>query len=122
MSGERGSVSVVLAAAVLVVLVLAMGTADLGRALVARARARTAADAAALGAIQELAVAGGEDPAAVAADYSARNGASLVSCVCAAGTFDVTVRVTVPVGDLMLVPGAPVATADARAVVDLPAG
>jgi secretion/DNA translocation related TadE-like protein len=121
-SGERGSVSVVLCAGILVVLVLVMGTADLGRALVARSRARTAADAAALAAAQELALSSGEDPSAFAADYARRNGATLVSCACAAGTFDVTVQVAVPVGDLMLVPGSPVIAADARAVVDLPSG
>jgi secretion/DNA translocation related TadE-like protein len=119
-SDERGSVSVMLCAGILVVLVLVMGTADLGRALVARSRARTAADAAALAAAQELALSTGEDPSALAADYAGRNGATLVSCACAAGTFDVTVEVAVPVGDLMLVPGSPAIAADARAVVDLP--
>jgi secretion/DNA translocation related TadE-like protein len=121
-SDERGSVSVVLCAGILVVLVVVMGTADLGRALVARSRARTAADAAALAAAQELALSTGQDPSAFAADYAGRNGATLVSCVCAAGTFDVTVEVAVSVGDLMLVPGSPVIAANARAVVDLPQG
>jgi secretion/DNA translocation related TadE-like protein len=121
-SDERGSVSVMLCAGILVVLVLVMGTTDLGRALVARSRARTAADAAALAAAQELALSSGEDPSEFAADYARRNGAKLVSCACAAGTFDVTVDVAVPVGDLMLVPGSPVIAADARAVVDLPSG
>jgi secretion/DNA translocation related TadE-like protein len=122
MSDDRGSVSVVLCAGILVVLVLLMGTADLGRVLVARSRARTAADAAALAAAQELAVGSQEDPATFAADYAARNGGTLASCTCATGSFDVTVEVSLPVGDLMLVPGSPVVAADARAVVDLPSG
>jgi secretion/DNA translocation related TadE-like protein len=122
MSDQRGSVSVILCAGILVVAVLVMGTADLGRTLVARSRARTAADAAALAAAQDLALSSGDDPATSAADYAGRNGATLVSCACAAGTFDVTVEVAVPVGDLMLVPGSPVVAADARAVVDLPSG
>jgi secretion/DNA translocation related TadE-like protein len=112
----------VLCAGILAVLVLAMGTADLGRALVARSRARTAADGAALAAAQELALSTGREPSVFAADYAGRNGATLVSCACATGTYDVTVEVSVPVGDLMLVPGSPVVTADARALVDLPSG
>jgi secretion/DNA translocation related TadE-like protein len=117
---ERGSVTVVMAAGVLVVLVLAMGVADLGRVLVARSHARSAADAAALAAAQELALPGGLDPAAVAADYAQANDAELTSCACAIGTFEADVETTVAVGDLLLVPGAPVVTARARAVVDLP--
>ena len=46
MSGQRGSVSVLLAAGILVVLVLVLGVTDLGRVLIARSKARTAADAA----------------------------------------------------------------------------
>jgi secretion/DNA translocation related TadE-like protein len=119
---ERGSVSVVLCGGILVVLVLVMGTADLGRVLIARSRARTAADAAALAAAQDLALGTSGDPSASAADFAGRNGATLVSCACTGGTFDVTVEVAIPVGDLMLVPGSPVVAADARAVVDLPSG
>jgi secretion/DNA translocation related TadE-like protein len=118
---ERGSVSVVLAAAILVVLVLTMGAADLGRVLVARSHARTAADAAALAAAQELALPTGGDPAAIAADYAARNGAGLTSCECRIGTFDALVEVQVPSADLMLFPGPVVVDQRARAVVDLPA-
>lgn len=120
MSGERGSVSIVLASSLLIVLVLAMGTADLGRALVARSHARTAADAAALAAAQELAVPSGLDPAAVAAEYVGANDAVLVTCRCVAGTFEAVVEVTVEVGDLWLLPSTVVITQRARAVVDLP--
>ena len=120
MSGERGSVSVVLAASLVIVLVLAMGTADLGRALVARSQARTAADAAALAAAQELAIPSGADPAQLAAAYAEANRAVLIVCSCAVGTTQATVEVQVEVGGLLLVPGSPVVTARARAVVDLP--
>ena len=122
MSRQGGSVSVLMAASVLVVLVLVLGVADLGRVLVARSRARTAADAAALAAVQEMAIPTGEDPATFAAAFAVANGATLVSCACATGTFEAAVEVTVPIGDLRLVPGSPLATAQARAVVDLPIG
>jgi len=120
-SDERGSVSIVMAAGVAVVLVLTMGVADLGRVLTARGRARVAADAAALAVAQELAVPSGLDPAALAAEYAEANDAEIVSCGCAAGTFEALVVVRVPVGDLLLVPGSPTIDARARAVVDLPA-
>jgi Flp pilus assembly protein TadG len=113
-------VSVVVAAIVLVALVLSLGASDVGRVLIARSRARTAADAAALAVAQELALPEGRDPAEVAADYAARNGAALVACSCAASTFDATVTVSIVVGGLLLVVGDRVVEAAARAVVDLP--
>jgi secretion/DNA translocation related TadE-like protein len=117
---ERGSVSVVVAAVVGMALVVTMGVADVGRALIARSRAEAVADLAALAAAQELAFPSGVDPATFAADYADRNGARLVSCSCAAGTFEATVEVAVPVRGFLL----PIADRDvigsARAVVDLP--
>ncbi|MGH2696615.1 MAG: pilus assembly protein TadG-related protein, partial [Actinomycetota bacterium] len=47
---ERGSVSIVIVAAVALAGIVAAFSADLSRVVVARARAQTAADAAALGA------------------------------------------------------------------------
>jgi secretion/DNA translocation related TadE-like protein len=117
---HRGSVTVLMAAMLPVVLILAMGTADIGRALVARSRARAAADAAALAAAQELALPTGGDPAEIARDYAARGGGELTACTCAVGSYEAVVDVDVAVGDLLLVPGAPVATARARAVIELP--
>ena len=64
-SGQRGSVSVLLAAGILIVMVLVLGVTDLGRVLIARSKARTAADAAALAAADELALPSGADPAEV---------------------------------------------------------
>jgi secretion/DNA translocation related TadE-like protein len=119
---ERGSVSVVLAAGIVVVLVLTMGIADVGRVMLARSRARTAADAAALAAADELALPTGRDLAALASEYAARNGATLTACTCDVGTFQAEVAVTVHVGSLLLFPGARDAVASARAVVDLPTG
>ena len=119
---ERGSVSVVLAGGILVVLILVLGVSDLGRVLVARSRARTAADAAALAAAQELAIPSGRDPSALATQFARANGAELLACACGLGTFEALVEVRVPVGDLVLIPGAPVTIARARAVVDLPTG
>jgi Flp pilus assembly protein TadG len=118
--GERGSATVVLAAGVSVTLVLVLGVADLARVLAARSQARAAADAAALAVAQELAFPAALDPAALAADYAAANGASLSACACTAGASEATVEVTVAVGDLLLVPGSPTVVARARAVVDLP--
>jgi secretion/DNA translocation related TadE-like protein len=119
--GERGSVSVVVAAAVAMALVVTMGAADVGRAVIARSRAEAAADLAALAAAQELAFPSGIDPAGFAADYAVRNGARLLSCSCAEGTSEAVVRVAVRVSGFLL----PLADRDvigiARAVVDLPA-
>ena len=120
MRGQRGSVSLTVAALSVLALVLAMGVADIGEVLLARSRARAAADTAALAAAQELAFATGVEPAAVAADYAARNGAELTSCVCAVGSFEAAVMVTVEVADLLLLPGPVSVPAQARAVVDLP--
>jgi secretion/DNA translocation related TadE-like protein len=119
---ERGSVSIVVAAIVLLALVLSVGVADVARALVARSHARTAADAAALAAAQELALPSGVEPADVAAAYAARNDAILSDCVCAAGTSDATVTVSIVVDGFLLVTGARTVRARARAVVDLPSG
>ena len=121
MRSERGSVSLVVAAAVGMALIVTMGAADVGRALIARSRAEAAADLAALAAAQELALPSGTEPAQLATDYAARNGARLVSCECAEGTYEATVRVVVPARGFLL----PLADRDvvgiARAIVDLPA-
>jgi hypothetical protein len=68
---QRGQVTPVLAVAVLLMALAAVGVARVGMAAADRARARTAADAAAL-----AGAAGGEDEAR---DLAERNGARLVS-------------------------------------------
>jgi secretion/DNA translocation related TadE-like protein len=119
-TSERGSVSVVVAAAVAMALVVTMGAADVGRALVARARAEAVADLAALAAVQELALPSGVEPSTIAADYADRNGARLVTCSCPPGALEATVRVAVDVrGFLLPLPDRAVVGV-ARAVVDLP--
>jgi secretion/DNA translocation related TadE-like protein len=119
---ERGSVSLVLVAGIAVTLVLAMGVADLARVLVVRSRARTAADAAALAAAQELAVPTGADPASLAASYAEANGATLTACVCPPGSTEADVEVRVVVGPLLLFTDTQTVAGRARAVVDLPSG
>ena len=120
MRGEHGSVSIVVAAVIVLALVMSIGIADLARVLVARSHARTAADAAALAAAQELALPSGADPAEVAAAYAERNDAILTDCICAAGTSGATVTVSIVVDGFLLVTGTRTVTARARAVVDLP--
>jgi secretion/DNA translocation related TadE-like protein len=114
---EAGSVTIVTAAVMALAVVVTMGAADVGKALVARAHAQQAADAAALAAAQEQALATGLEPAAVAADLAARNGATLVACSCPTGATEATVRVSVDVGPFLLVPGTRTAEATARAVI-----
>jgi secretion/DNA translocation related TadE-like protein len=120
-AGQRGSVTVVTAGIIAIVVVAGMGVADVGKVLIARNHAQEAADAAALAAAQEMAIATGRPPADWAADYASRNGAVLTACTCAAGSTDAVVTVTVPVGRLMLLPGDRSIGASARAVVDVPA-
>ena len=117
-SAERGSVSVVAAAALVVCVVLAMLTVDAARALVASARAQAGADAAALAAAQELAMPTGRDPAALAGEYAGRNGGTLLRCDCPAGGTAAVVEVRVPMGPMLLLPDGRSASARARAVVD----
>ncbi len=120
MNRERGSVSIVVAAIVLLALVMSVGLADMARVLVARSHARTAADAAALAVAQELVLPSGDDPAAVADRYAERNGAVVTACDCAAGAFEDTVTVAITVEGFLLITGARTVTARARAVVDVP--
>ena len=86
----------------------------------ARSKARTAADAAALAAAQELALPSGLLPADVAADYAGRNGAALTACTCEPETVEAIVEVRVDVDGLLLVPGPRSLVARARAVVGTP--
>jgi secretion/DNA translocation related TadE-like protein len=120
-SDERGSVSILVAGLVAVLVVLALGVADVARVLAAAARAQTAADAGALAAAQELAIPDGALTLdELASTYAARNGGTLRSCTCERGTFAAEVEVGVPVGPLFLAPDDLHVSAVARAVVDLP--
>jgi secretion/DNA translocation related TadE-like protein len=97
MERERGATSIVVIAVVVIGFVLLVGGARLGTAVVARARADTAADAAALAAADMLAL--GRD--ATAAEAAARqtagaNGARLVRCACDGRFPSVVVEYAVP--------------------------
>jgi secretion/DNA translocation related TadE-like protein len=118
--GEHGSASLVVAAVVGALLVLALGSADLARVLTAAANAQTAADAAALASAQELALPGELEPSDVAREYAERNGARMIECECERDTFDAVVTVRVAVGPLLLFLDDRAVEATARAVVDLP--
>ena len=121
MNPDRGSVTVVSAAVMAALVVLAMGASDVARVLHAASRAQTAADAAALAAAQALAIdEPGPEPTELAGEYAARNGAALETCACDPGTFEASVTVRLPVGDLFLVAGDRTVRAEARAQVDLP--
>ena len=120
MTNERGSVSIVVAAGIGMALMIAIGVADVGRALIARSRAEAVADLAALAAAQDLAVPSDPDPTAVAERYASANGARLVACACAVGSSEATVSVAVHVGGFLLPIGDRDVVARARAVVDLP--
>ena len=119
MKSERGSVSVVAAGVMVLTVVLTMGAADVGRALVAQARARTAADAAALAAAQELALPSGLSPSEVAAEYAGRDDGELLWCSCDPGSQEAVVEVRVRVGALFLGSDDRWVTAWSRAIVDL---
>ncbi len=119
-AGERGSITPIAAGMLLVLAVVAMGLADVGRVLVARGRAQAVADAAALAAAQSLAFPTGTAPEEAARLLAERGGAGLVSCGCEPGTFEARVEVRVPVGRLLLGPDDLGTVAAARAVVEVP--
>lgn len=97
MTGRRqdGAISILVATGALLMTLFALAAADLGALLYARARAQTAADAAALAAIVRQApiLEQGDDPEAAAREAAERNGATLVSCDCAVGSTTATVTV-----------------------------
>jgi secretion/DNA translocation related TadE-like protein len=119
-TSQQGSVTIVVAGVATIALVASLGLADVGKALVASARARAAADAAALAAAQELALPSPLTPIELASDYAARNGAELISCACAPVSLEATVEVAVPIGPMFLASDGLTVRARARAVIDVP--
>jgi secretion/DNA translocation related TadE-like protein len=80
---ERGNVSVLMVAAVVLAAMLCLGLARLAHAATERARADSAADAAALAAADQLALGHSSSAAAaVARATAADNGAQLLDCTC----------------------------------------
>ena len=118
---QRGSASVVIVAALGFAAVVAAFTADLSRVVTARARAQIAADAAALGAAQELLLPSSSSPAEVAADFAERNGTRLTRCRCEPGSGETVVTVELDV-TLPLLSQTRTVTASARAVIASPPG
>ncbi len=89
---ERGAVSIVVVAVLLIGLALTVSAARAGVAMIGQARAETAADAAALAAADTLALGRG-GPEQAARDAASRNGARLVSCDCRVSHAEVVVEV-----------------------------
>lgn len=118
---EDGAASLVILTGVLVFSLLAVMTVDLGAVLLARVRAQTAADAAALAAViqQVPLLSNGDDPETVARDTAALNHALLLSCTCTVGDLTATVRVGLDPPIAMMLPWAGRrVTAEASAGVD----
>lgn len=113
-AGDRGSASVVAAAGVAAVLLVLAGLADVGAAVLATARARSAADTAALAAAGRIA-AGATLPAAcrAAAEVADVGRAVLAGCTAGpGGTVTVSVRARPRGGPLL---AGRVAVVEARA-------
>jgi DNA topoisomerase-1 len=120
---ERGSVTILMVAVVVVGCVLALGAARLGGAVIGRARADSAADASALAAADALALGDGAGAAQAAARATAAsNDAHLVSCICAGTSAEVVVEVDVAgLGALGAVArGRAKAEVQPECVIDLP--
>lgn len=93
MNRERGSISILVLAAVGLAVVLCLGIARVGSAAVLQARADTAADAAALAGADALALGHAPADAVRAARGAASDdGARLVSCSCTGGKAEVVIR------------------------------
>lgn len=117
--GDRGSVSLAIIGLVAVVMVLVLGLGDLGIFLLARSKAQTAADAAALAAAAEqIPGIGRGDPRGEASRFAKINGARLISCECRPGDRAAQVRVAVKVRFGLLMRSQEVG-AHARATVDV---
>jgi secretion/DNA translocation related TadE-like protein len=121
MTRQRGSVSLVVAAALGFATLLASFTADVSKVTTGRAGAQSAADAAALAAAQEMVRPTGRSPTEVARQYAEHHGARLVSCGCPAGGSEALVTVAMEV-DLPLLGQTRTVRASARAIVAAPPG
>lgn len=117
---ERGSASIAVVGLTAVVAVLLLGLADLTGFLLARAKAQTAADAAALAAAGELVPGARGEPSREARRFAQANGGEVIGCECTRGSREAIVRVSVPVRfQLLKVLGVESVQGRARADVDL---
>ena len=99
MSSERGNVSVIAVAGVGLALILCLGVARVGSAVVLKARADNAADAAALAGADALALGHSASVATHDARVAAsENGARLLECACSGDVAEVTVVLAGEVG------------------------
>jgi secretion/DNA translocation related TadE-like protein len=114
---QRGSVTVLTVASMVVACVLCLVAVDLFRVVDVKARAQTAADAAALAAARELAIPSPQSPAEAAAEYARLNGATLKSCACERGSLQAVVAVEMTVRLVFLHINRPL-IGRARAVVE----
>ena len=96
-SQESANASILMLGGAALVMLLLIGLSDLASFFLARSKAQTAADAAALAAVAELIPTIGEDPQAKAEEYASANGAELVRCACSMASDVVEVTVVVPV-------------------------
>jgi secretion/DNA translocation related TadE-like protein len=94
---EEGNASIVILGGAGLVMLLLVGLADLASFFLARTKAQTAADSAALAAVAELIPTIGEDPQGKAAQYAGANGAELLECSCSMGSTVAEVTVAVPI-------------------------
>jgi secretion/DNA translocation related TadE-like protein len=113
-SRERGAFTVLFVAVIVLACMLVVSIGRLGAALTARARAETAADAAALAAADSLA-SGHLDARDQAAAIAAAHGARLVSCDCTGLVAEVVVELDAAIAASLPRP----ARASARAEVDV---
>jgi secretion/DNA translocation related TadE-like protein len=121
---ERGNASISLLGLVAVVTVLILGLGDLAVFLLARSKAQTAADAAALAAAAELlpgpGVGGRGGSTLEARRFAEANGATLLECICRDPADAAMVRVSVPARFAVLrAVGADRVIGRAKAEVDL---
>ncbi|HEX2054303.1 MAG TPA: Rv3654c family TadE-like protein [Actinomycetota bacterium] len=94
---DRGNAAIALVGGVAMVMVFALGVTDLAVYFLARTRAQTAADSAALAAAAELIPGLGAEPEAKAREFANANGARLLRCTCELGSDVAEVSVAVPV-------------------------
>lgn len=119
---ESGNITLVMLGSVALAAVLLLGLGDISAYLLARTKAQTAADSAALAAVAELIPEIGIDPQAKADEYASANGAQLIECRCAMGSSVAEVVVSVPVRmSLKGLSGVTDVRAEAKAEVRRPA-
>lgn len=122
MKNERGNAAITVLGVAVVTLLIVIGLIDIGIFFLVRARAQTAADAAALAAASELIPGLGRDPQGQARRFAAANGARLVECRCLPGTSTAQVKVAAPADYFMFFdPAGAEVPARAKAGIDLAA-